>query len=51
MNLATKVKLKTAYDICLNAGKSLEYTIEFMQSFAKVEHACVMNWLKVQERG
>lgn len=45
MKESTKLKLKEAEEICIKEGRSLEYMIEFMQSYAKVSHDCVMNYL------
>ena len=45
MKQATRDKLAEAWAICKHDGKSLEYTIQFMQDYAGVGHDCVMNWL------
>ncbi|MFW9880744.1 MAG: hypothetical protein ACFFG0_47375 [Candidatus Thorarchaeota archaeon] len=43
MKQKTFDKLKEAEEIC--SGESLEYMIQFMQDYAKVDHDCVMKYL------
>ncbi len=45
MKRTTADKLRHAYEVCTKHNKPTGFTIEFMMSYANVEHASVMNWL------
>jgi len=45
MNLRTRMMLEAGLIICENENRSTEYTIQYLQDFAKVDHDCVMNFL------